>query len=67
MDVSSLYTNIPQEDGPKHYAEHTTVFTKQKSQYPTQLLKRALRPIMQGNNSMEKKNYLQTKQNFPGN
>ena len=54
MDVTSLYTNIPREEGIDTACRAYKIFYKNEPPIPTQLLKRALRLILQ-ENSFQKK------------
>ena len=49
MDVTSLYTNIPQEEGIDTVCRAYEIFYRNEPPIPTQLLKRAFRPILQEN------------------
>ena len=49
MDVTSLYTNIPQEEGIDTVCRAYEIFYKNEPPIPTQLLKQALRLILQEN------------------
>ena len=49
MDVTSLYTNIPQEEGIDTVCRAYEIFYRNEPPIPTQLLKRALRLILQEN------------------
>ena len=61
MDVTSLYTNIPQEEGIDTVCRAYEIFYRNEPPIPTQLLKRALRLILQENSfRFNGKNYLQT-------
>ena len=61
MDVTSLYTNIPQEEGIQTVCEAYASFYHNKSPIPTPLLEQALRLILQKNSfEFNGKNYLQT-------
>ena len=61
MDVTSLYTNIPQEEGIDTVCRAYEIFYRNEPPIPTQLLKRALRLILQENSfQFNGKNYLQT-------
>ena len=61
MDVTSLYTNIPQEEGIKSVCNAYESFYEGESPIPTQYLKRALELILQENSfQFTGKNYLQT-------
>ena len=63
MDVTSLYTNIPQEEGIDTVCMRRAyeIFYRNEPPIPTQLLKRALRLILQENSfQFNGKNYLQT-------
>ena len=54
MDVTSLYTNIPQEEGIDTVCRAYEIFYRNEPPIPTQLLKRALRLILH-ENSFQKK------------
>ena len=61
MGVTSLYTNIPQEEGIHTVCRAYETFYVNKSPIPTQLLEQALRLILQENSfQFSGKNYLQT-------
>ena len=61
MDVTSLYTNIPQEEGIQTVCKAYVSFYQNKISIPTPLLERALRLILQENSfQFNGKNYLQT-------
>ena len=61
MDVTSLYTNIPQEEGIQTVCKAYASFYHNKSPIPTPLLEQALRLILQENSfEFNRKNYLQT-------
>ena len=61
MDVTSLYTNIPQEEGIKTICKAYVTHYKDKPPIPTQSLERALRLILKENSfHFYGKNYLQT-------
>ena len=61
MDVTSLYTNIPQEEGIEIVCNAYESFYEGESPIPTQYLKRALELILQENSfQFTGKNYLQT-------
>ena len=61
MDVTSLYTNIPQEEGIDTVCRAYEIFYRNEPPIPTQLLKRALRLILQENSfQFNAKHYLQT-------
>ena len=61
MDVTSLYTNIPQEEGVETVCKACDSFYKDSPPIPTQYLKRALKLILQENSfEFNGKNYLQT-------
>ena len=61
MDVTSLYTNIPQEEGIETVCNAYESFYEGESPIPTQYLKRALELILQENSfRFTGKNYLQT-------
>ena len=61
MDVTSLYTNIPQEEGIDTVCRAYEIFYRNEPPIPTQLLKRALRLILQENSfQFNGKNCLQT-------
>ena len=61
MDVNSLYTNIPQEEGINTVCETYESFYKNDTPIPTHSLAGLLRLILQGNSFQFKgKNYLQT-------
>ena len=61
MDVTSLYTNIPQEEGIETVCEAYESYYEGESPIPTQYLKRALELILQENSfEFTGKNYLQT-------
>ncbi|XP_068757558.1 uncharacterized protein [Montipora capricornis] len=49
MDVTSLYTNIPQEEGVKTVCKTYDSFYKDSPPIPTQYLKRVLKLILQEN------------------
>ena len=61
MDVTSLYTNIPQEEGIQTIRKAYDAFYKNKPPIPTNLLERALRLILTENSFQfkVKKDYLQ--------
>ena len=61
MDVTSLYTNIPQEEGIQTVCEANDAFYKDTPPIPSCLLAQALRLILQENSfQFCGKNYLQT-------
>ena len=61
MDVTSLYTNTPQEEGVETVCKTYDSFYKESPPIPTQYLKRALKLILQENSfEFNGKNYLQT-------
>ena len=61
MDVKSLYTNIPQEEGIQTVCKAYVSFYQNKIPIPTPLLDRVLRLILQENSfQFNGKNYLQT-------
>ena len=63
MDVTSLYTHIPQEEGIQTVCKAYASFYHNKSPIPTPLLEHALRLILQENLfqlEFNGKNYLQT-------
>ena len=61
MDVTSLYTNIPQEEGIQTVCTAYETFYKNEPPIPTRLLEQALRLILQENSfQFTGKNYLQT-------
>ena len=61
MDVTSLYTNIPQVEGIHTVCRAYETFYINKPPIPTQLLEQALRLILQENSfQFYGKNYLQT-------
>ena len=61
MDVTSLYTNIPQEEGIQTVCNAYEKFYINKPPIPTRLLDKALRLILQENSfQFAGKNYLQT-------
>ncbi|XP_067017350.1 uncharacterized protein [Acropora muricata] len=61
MDGTSLYTNIPQEEGVETVCKTYDSFYKYSPPIPTQYLKRALKLILQENSfEFNGKNYLQT-------
>ena len=61
MNVTSLYTNIPQEEGIHTVCRAYETFYINKPPIPTQLLEQALRLILQENSfQFYGKNYLQT-------
>ena len=61
MDVTSLYTNIPQEEGIEIVCKAYDAFYKEETPIPTEYLKRALKLILQENSfEFNGKNYLQT-------
>ena len=61
MDVTSLYTNIPQEEGIETVCEAYDAFYKEETPIPTEYIKRALKLILQENSvEFNGKNYLQT-------
>ncbi|XP_044176756.1 uncharacterized protein LOC122959498 [Acropora millepora] len=61
MDVTSLYTNIPQEEGIQTVCTAYETFYKNEPPTPTRLLEQALRLILQENSfQFPGKNYLQT-------
>ena len=61
MDVTSIYTNIPQEEGFETVCKTYDSFYKDSPPIPTQYLKRALKLILQENSfEFNGKNYLQT-------
>ena len=60
MDVTNLYTNIPQEEGIQTICKAYDAFYKNKPPIPTNLLERALRLILTENSFQFKgKDYLQ--------
>ena len=61
MDATSLYTNIPQEEGIQTIRKAYDAFYKNKPRIPTNLLERALRLILTENSFQfkVKKDYLQ--------
>ena len=60
MDVTSLYTNIPQEEGIQRVCAAYETFYKNEPPIPTRLLEQALRLILQENSfQFAGKNYLQ--------
>ena len=61
MDMTSLYTNIPQEEGVETVCKTYDSFYKDSPPIPTQYLKRALKRILEENSfEFNGKNYLQT-------
>ena len=61
MDVTSLYTNILQEEGIQTVCKAYVSFYQSKIPIPTALLERAIRLILQENSfQFNSKNYLQT-------
>ena len=61
MDVTSLYTNIPQEEGIETVCKAYDAFYKDETPIPTEYIKRALKLILQENSfEFNAKNYLQT-------
>ena len=61
MDITSLYTNIPQEEGIETVCNAYESFYEGESPIPTQYIKRALELILQENSfQFTRKNYLQT-------
>ena len=61
MDVTSLYTNVPQEEGIHTVCRAYETFCINKPPIPTRLLEQALRLILQENSfQFNGKNYLQT-------
>ena len=61
MDVTSLYTNIPQQEGVETVCKTYDSFYEDSPPIPTQYLKRALKLILQENSfEFNGKNYLQT-------
>ena len=61
MDVTSLYTNIPQEEGIETVCKAYDAFYKEETPIPTEYIKRALKLILQENSfEFNGKNYLQT-------
>ena len=61
MDVTSLYTNIPQEEGIDTVCEAYETFYKKDTLIPTHSLRELLRLILQENSfQFDGKNYLQT-------
>ena len=61
MDVTSLYTNIPQEEGIETVCDAYASFYEGESPIPAQYLKRALELILQENSfQFTGKDYLQT-------
>ena len=61
MDVTSLYTNIPQEEGIDTVCRAYKKFYGNEPPIPTQLQKQALRLILEENSfQFNGKNYLQT-------
>ena len=61
MDVTSLYTNIPQEEGIDTVCREYEIFYRNEPPIPKQLLKWALRLILQENSfQFNGKHYLQT-------
>ena len=61
MDVTSLYTNIPQEEGIDTVCRAYETFHKDEPPVPTRLLEKALRLILQENSfQFRGGNYLQT-------
>ena len=61
MDVTSLYTNIPQEEGIDTVCRAYETFHKDEPPVPTRLLEKALRLILQENSfQFNGGNYLQT-------
>jgi len=61
MDVTSLYTNIPQEEGMHTVCRAQEAFYINEPPIPTQLFEQALRLILQEHSfQFNGKNYLQT-------
>ena len=61
MDVTSLYSNVPQQEGIQTVCKAYALFYQNKSPIPTPLLLQALRLIQQENSfEFNGKNYLQT-------
>ena len=61
MDVTSLYTNIPQEEGIETVCKAYDAFYKEETPIATEYIKRALKLILQENSfEFNGKNYLQT-------
>lgn len=61
MDVTSLYTNIPQEEGILTVCRAYEIFYNNEPPIPTRLLEKALRLILQENSfQFTGKHYLQT-------
>ena len=61
MDVTSLYTNIPEEEGIQTVCNAYEKFYMNKPPIPTRLIDKALRLILQENSfQFNGKNYLQT-------
>jgi len=61
VDVTSLYTNIPQEEGIQTLCRAYLSFYQNEIPIPTPLLERALRLILQENSfQVNGKKYLQT-------
>jgi len=61
MDVTSLYTNIPQEEGINIVCTAYETFYNETPPIPKRLLGKALRLILQENSfQFNKRNYLQT-------
>ena len=61
LDVTSLYTNIPQEEGINTVCKAYQPFYRENTPIPTQFLRRILKPILQENSfEFNGKNYLQT-------
>ena len=61
MDVTSLYTNIPQEEGIETVCKAYDAFYEEETPIPTEYIKRALKLILQENSfEFNGKNYLQT-------
>ena len=61
MDVTSLYTNITQEEGIQTVCRAYDAFYENKPPIPTPLLKEALRLVLEENSfQFNGKNYLQT-------
>ena len=61
LDVASLYTNIPQEEGINTVCKAYQTFYGENTPIPTQSLRRILKLILQENSfEFNSKNYLQT-------
>jgi len=61
MDVRSLYTNVPQEEGIETVCKAYDAFHQEETPIPTEYLKRTLKLILQENSfQFNGKNYLQT-------